>query len=233
MNSIIALIPARSGSKRIPNKNIKRLGKHPLLAYTIEQARQSGIFDEVLVNSDSYDYEQIARHYGVRTWIRHPDYAKDDSPDIEWIRDMSPVLDNFDYFAILRPTNPFRAPAMLQTAWEKYDKGDWLKAVQPVSEHPCKMWIMTEKTMMNMSIDGRESHALPTQVLPEAVVQNGSLEIRPTHDLEPRWKQLFYTPEIMGYDLNTEKDWIYAEWLIEHGRVNLIEIDKEPYENTH
>lgn len=234
MNNLIALIPARSGSKRIPHKNIKRLGKHPLLAYTIEVARQSGIFDEIYVSTDSAEIVDIARYYGAIAIIRPEKYALDNSPDIEWIQH---VLRLFayppDYFAILRPTNPFRTPKMLQHAWDTYDKGCWLKGIEKATEHPFKMWVFDGKYQYQITSDVKNLHALPTQTLPTFWVQNGSIEIRPTDDLEPEEKQLFLMDDLQGYDLNSEKDWVYAEWLIANGKVKLIEIDKEPYEDNH
>ena len=63
--NIVALIPARSGSKRVPDKNIRPLAGHPLIAYSIAAALQSGIFDAVIVSTDSDRYADIARHYGA------------------------------------------------------------------------------------------------------------------------------------------------------------------------
>ena len=83
----IALIPARAGSKRVVHKNILRLAGHPLIAYTICAARASGVFDRVVVSTDSEDYAAVARHYGAETpFIRPPALAGDTSPDIEWVK---------------------------------------------------------------------------------------------------------------------------------------------------
>ena len=237
MGSIVALIPARSGSRRIPNKNIKRLGKHPLLAYTIEQARQSGIFDEIIVSTDSQEYMDIAWYYHKHCYFvnRNPEYSKDDSPDIEWIKEVFKYYNDnrWDYFAILRPTNPFRTVVMLQCAWYSYQlkaQSHWLKGVEPVEQHPGKMWNINGFIMYPAVNSLANCHMKQTNTLPEIYVQNGSIEIRPTNDLEPTIKQPFITHDYEGYDLNTEKDWIYAEWLIANGKVKLIDIDKEPYE---
>ena len=66
MPTLIALIPARAGSKRVPGKNIKRLAGHPLIAYTITAALDSGVFADVVVSTDSPEYANIARHYGAQ-----------------------------------------------------------------------------------------------------------------------------------------------------------------------
>jgi CMP-N,N'-diacetyllegionaminic acid synthase len=227
MNNIVALIPARGGSKRLPRKNIKSLGGHPLIAYSIEVALQSKIFDGVYVSTDDLETEAIAQYYGATVIKRPRDLAKDDSPDIEWIRHALSNIPKSDYFMILRPTNPFRSVEMLDIAWEEYERGCWMKAVQPVSEHPDKMWLLGDKYMYNFTIEG--FHMLPYQELPEIHIQNGSLEIRPSSNIEPDVKQLFLTDTISGYDINTEKDWIYALHLATTGKVKLIEIDKKPW----
>ena len=85
-DGVVALIPARSGSKRIRNKNIKYLGNHPLIAYTICSALNSKIFDYVLVSTDSQEIADVAKYYGAETpFLRPAKYASDNSPDIEWL----------------------------------------------------------------------------------------------------------------------------------------------------
>src|SRR4029453_2502412 len=84
--TIVALIPARSGSKRLPDKNIRILAGHPLIAYTIAAARQSGIFSEIVVSTDSRGYAEFAEKYGAQVLFLPPaELSGDLSPDIEWI----------------------------------------------------------------------------------------------------------------------------------------------------
>jgi len=84
--SAVALIPARQGSKRVPGKNIRPLQGHPTIAYTIAQAIESGVFDAVIVSTDSDETAAIARHYGAEVpFLRPAQFASDTSPDIEWI----------------------------------------------------------------------------------------------------------------------------------------------------
>ena len=80
--TIIALIPARAGSKRVPDKNIKPLAGHPVMAYTIAAALQSEVFSDVIVSTDSEQYADIARYYGAEVpFLRPADLAGDVSPD--------------------------------------------------------------------------------------------------------------------------------------------------------
>ena len=82
----VALIPARQGSKRVPGQNVRVLNGHPMLAYTIAPALASGVFDAVMVSTDSEAIAEIARHYGAEVpFLRPAAYAGDTSPDVEWL----------------------------------------------------------------------------------------------------------------------------------------------------
>src|SRR5688500_2192407 len=86
MPSAVALIPARHGSKRVPGKNVRALHGHPTIAYTIAPAIESGVFESVIVSTDSGEIAEIARHYGAEVpFLRPPAFASDTSPDIEWL----------------------------------------------------------------------------------------------------------------------------------------------------
>ena len=125
----IAFIPARSGSKRLLNKNIKILNGHPLLAYTVRAAIDSGVFDDVICATDSEQYADIARHYGAEVpFIRPLELSGDKSPDIEWVvwalNALKDMGRSYDAFSILRPTSPFRQPRTIRRAWFEFSK-DW------------------------------------------------------------------------------------------------------------
>src|SRR5512132_505936 len=109
MPSVVALIPARQGSKRVPGKNIRLLNGHPMLAYTIAPAVESGVFDAVIVSTDSDETAAIARHYGAEVpFLRPAPFATDTSPDIEWVhytlRELNAGGRRWDAFSLLRPT---------------------------------------------------------------------------------------------------------------------------------
>src|SRR5690606_13624403 len=120
--SAIGLVPARSGSKRVPDKNVRRLGDHPVMAYAIATAIQSGVFETVVVSTDDERYAEIARHHGAEVpFLRPPEMATSTSPDIEWITYTLGRLEaagrEFDCFSILRPTSPFRRAETIRRAW--------------------------------------------------------------------------------------------------------------------
>jgi N-acylneuraminate cytidylyltransferase len=97
----------------VPQKNIRLLAGHPLIAYTIAAALESEVFSDVIVSTDSEQYVEIARYYGAEVpFLRPSELAGDVSPDIEWLAyTLEKLAENgrkYDCFSILRPTSPFR-----------------------------------------------------------------------------------------------------------------------------
>jgi len=146
--SAVALIPARHGSKRVPGKNVRRLGLHPVLAYTIAPAIESGVFDSVIVSTDSEETAAIARHYGAEVpFLRPAALAADDTPDLPVFQHALGALRERegwvpDLVVHLRPTQPLRRARDIDevvTLWER-ERPDCVKSVRPVSEHPFKMY---------------------------------------------------------------------------------------------
>src|SRR6476620_7227672 len=122
MATAVALIPASQGSKRVPGKNVRLLNGHPTLAYTIAPAIASGVFDSVIVSTDSEEIADVARHYGAEVpFLRPGKFASDTSPDIEWLDHTLRKLDEsgrrWDAFSLLRPTSPFRTADTMRRAW--------------------------------------------------------------------------------------------------------------------
>ena len=250
-DSIIALIPARSGSKRIPNKNIKTLAEHPLIAYTITSAINSNIFKSVIVSTDSDLIATISSYYGADVpFLRPTKYAADTSPDFEWLDYTMKKLDNdniyYEDVCILRPTNPFRDEFTIRRAWEEYNKikdsVDSIRAVELCSQHPYKMWahdgklinpIISEDIKPNNS--KQPYHSMQYASLPEVYVQNASLEIVSKqsvyetktisgYDVAP-----FFTENYEGIDVNTEIDWLMTETILSKKLAELPKIEKPPF----
>lgn len=244
--SIVALIPARSGSKRVPGKNVRRLGGHPVIAYTIAAALDSGAFGDVIVSTDDEEYAAIARHYGAKVpALRPAAMAGDGSPDIEWVEHMLQTLARsgrvFDCFSLLRPTNPFRQPATIRRAWTAFtsEQGvDSLRAVERCRQHPGKMWIVRGRRMTPLLPFGPPEqpwHSSQTNTLPEVFVQNASLEIAWTRVVtEGRTiagdvVMPFVTEGFEGFDVNLPEDWILAERFVHSGDARLPEVSAAPY----
>jgi CMP-N,N'-diacetyllegionaminic acid synthase len=244
--SIVALIPARAGSKRVPDKNIRPLAGHPLIAYTIAAALQSEVFSAVLVSTDSQLYAEIAKYYGAEVpYLRPAELAGDLSPDIEWVEYTLNRLRQdgreYDFFSILRPTSPFRLPETIQRAWRAFQEEegvDSLRAVEKCKQHPGKMWIVRGTRMMPLLPLGPPEqpwYSSQYQSLPEVYVQNASLEIA--------WSRVvfekktiagnvlmpFFTKGYEGFDLNSDYDWNIAEQLVRSGQAGLPSIPQSPY----
>lgn len=232
MTSAIALIPARAGSKRVKDKNIRLLAGHPLLAYSIRAAVDSGVFTKVVVSTDSESYAEVARQYGAEVpFLRPATLAGDKSPDFEWVSHaiswFSARGAHFDAFSILRPTSPFRLPSTIQRAWNQFTsdgQADSLRAVQKCTEHPGKMWVIRGSRMTPILPYLNEAapwHSSQYPSLPEIYVQNASLEIARVsvlaetatisgHSVIP-----FITEGYEGTDVNNEVDWWYATHIVD------------------
>jgi CMP-N,N'-diacetyllegionaminic acid synthase len=244
--SVVALIPARAGSTRVPGKNVRLLAGHPLLAYSIAAARASGVFDAVVVSTDSARYAAIARHYGAETpFLRPASLAGASSPDIEWVdytlRGLGAAGKQFDCFSILRPTSPFRQAHTIARAWRAFlaEPGiDSLRAVEPCRQHPGKMWLVEGRRMRPLLADGprdRPWHSSQTAALPLVHVQNASLEIAWSRvvleggSIAGEVLMPFYTEGFEGVDINAPEDWWYAEHLLEREKATLPEITEPPF----
>jgi len=247
MPTTVALIPARQGSKRVPGKNIRLLNGHPMLAYTIAPAIQSGVFDAVIVSTDSEETAAISRHYGAEVpFLRPAVFATDTSPDIEWVdytlRELGQRRRRWDAFSLLRPTSPFRTADTIRRAWQLFTSEpgvDSLRAVELCAQHPGKMWVIDGRRMRPL-LDQPEPrtqpwHSTPYQALPRVYVQNASLEIAWTRVVLERRTiagdvlMPFVTEGYEGFDINDPNDWMIAERLLADGAVSLPPVAQESW----
>lgn len=119
----IAIIPARAGSKGLPNKNVLLLGDKPLIAHTIEAAIKSQAFERVIVTTDSLEYKFIAESFGAEVMLRGEELANDKATSFMVIEDvLKRVADIYDYFVLLQPTSPFRNEIHINEAIDLFEK---------------------------------------------------------------------------------------------------------------
>lgn len=243
--TVIALIPARGGSKRVPGKNIRILGTHPLIAYTIAAARSSGVFDAICVSTDDKQIAAIAQYYGAEVpFLRPAEYAGDHSPDIDWVRyTLTRLRDmgrSYDCFSILRPTNPFRQAETIRRCWTQFlaTPGiDSIRAVEKVKQHPGKMWVIYGDRMTPLLLNpiGVPWHSQQYQTLPEVYVQNASLEIAWSRvvledgTIAGKMIAPFLTQGTEGIDVNDWMDWLLAEELLRRGLATLPAVPEPPF----
>ena len=244
--NLIALIPARKGSERIKNKNIKSLNGHPLIAYTIAAARNSKIFDKIIVSTDSIKYSNIAKHYGAEVpFLRPKEISTSKSTDFLWIHFTIEKLKkkgfSFEKFCILRPTSPFRTSKTILSAWKIFKKNtnaDSIRSVELCSQHPAKMWTINNKIINPIfSIKNNKKQSFYNQqykTLPRIYIQNASLEISKIsnlykyHNVSGKKIIPYISKKYEGFDINQKYDMEYAKHLIKK-KVKLEKISKKKF----
>jgi N-acylneuraminate cytidylyltransferase len=218
------------------------------MAYSIVAAKESGVFDSVVVSTDSELYADIARYYGAEVpFLRDAGIAGSVSPDIEWVLHALEALKagegRYAAYSILRPTSPFRKPATILRAWRTFlaEEGvDSLRAVEKAAQHPGKMWVVRGNRMvplLPLTPEDRPWHSQQKAALPEVYVQNASLEIAWT-EMTLRTRTIagqvllpFFTEGDEGLDINAEEDWWYAEHMMQKGEARLPTISQAPFPN--
>ena len=187
MNNTIAIIPARSGSKSVPHKNITDLNGFPMLAYSIAVAKISGI-KRVLLSTDCSDYIKIGQQYGAETpFLRPPEYSTDKSSDFDFMNHaMNWIYENErqipEYWVHLRPTTPLRDPLVIIGAIEKVRNdinSTSLRSGHLATESPLK-WFMKDdndyfKPLLN-NLSAQDTN-LPRQHFDDVYIPNGYVDI--------------------------------------------------------
>lgn len=224
--SSLAIIPARSGSKGLKDKNIRLLAGKPLMAYSIEAALESGVFDEVMVSTDSEEYAKIARQYGAQVpFLRSSLNAGDASSSWDMVEEVLEAYGKrgkrFDNFCLLQPTSPLRETQDIVRAYQEYhDKN--AKAVISVCEceHSPKWSNVLDDSL---SLDGfvKQDAAVNRQQIQVYYRLNGAIYIVDTAEFERN--RFLYRENAYAYvmtkersiDIDTEYDFIVAEVLKE------------------
>lgn len=157
---ILALIPARGGSKGIKDKNIIDLCGKPLIAYSIECGLQSKYIDAVVVTTDSEKIAEVSRQYGARVpFLRPAEYAQDTSTTLEavlhGVKALKEMGESYDVHVLLQPTQPLRTSEDVDKAIEAYfaNGEEDLISVSPVSEHPVLMRTIGEDGRLRPLLD--------------------------------------------------------------------------------
>jgi CMP-N,N'-diacetyllegionaminic acid synthase len=241
----VAFVPARSGSERVRHKNVRPLAGHPLLAYAIETALQSGCFERVVCSTDSEQIADVARWYGADVpFLRPSELATATSPDVEWLSfTLERLPERFDLFALVRATNPFRGPDVVRRGLEQLlatPEADSIRAVELVKQHPGKMWLLSGDGRTMAPLLGQSElevawHAGQYQALPPVYVQNSALEIAwarvvaETGTREGDVLAPFLTEGLEGFNVDDEDDWARAEQLVASGEATLPVVSREPY----
>jgi CMP-N-acetylneuraminic acid synthetase len=194
---ILALIPARGGSKGVPGKNIMSIGGRPLIAYSILHAKASRRINRVVVSTDDPEISNVAMEWGAEVpFIRPAQYARDSSPDIDVFRHaLSWLKENEGYepemVVHLRPPGPVRRVELIDEAIDllgAHPDVDAVRSVSPALQTPYKMWSITLEGYLApvLQLEGTvDCQSLPRQQLPKVFWQNGYVDVvRPRAVLE-------------------------------------------------
>lgn len=231
--NILAVIPARSGSKSVPHKNIREIGGKPMLAHSIDHAKASKYINRVIVSTDSGEYAKIAREYGAEVpFLRPEEYATDSALDYDvfnhallWLKENEGY--EADIVVQLRPTYPIRnvddIDKMIELLME-HPEADSVRSMSRATEIPYKMWLMEDiKEQRSSDIqqlqddadvvmgqvhplikDIPECYNMPRQQLPTVYYQNACIDVfRPEVVLQ---KHSMSGDFILGYEMRENYD---------------------------
>jgi N-acylneuraminate cytidylyltransferase len=182
---VIVIIPARSGSKSLPKKNILPLNGKPMLCYSVEYGLNSDIVSKVVVSTDSEEFAQIARKCGAEVpFIRPYEFAQDNTRDYPVMRHAFDYFESigeiYDIYILLRPTSPLRPKGLIEKSIEIISKNPTATSVRTVAkikEHPYRAWIINNDGSMSGFVSNiEESYNIPRQELPEVLFQTGDIE---------------------------------------------------------
>jgi N-acylneuraminate cytidylyltransferase len=239
---ILAIIPARGGSKGIPRKNIRDFAGYPLISWSIAAAHNSTLVTRTIVSTDDEEIAAIARSFGAETpFIRPAEIAQDKTTDLPVFEHALKVLgENEQYHPEvviqLRPTSPIRPPDCVDRAIRillDHPDADCVRGVVPAGQNPHKMWRLPDgedAPMKNLlDVDGiLEPYDAPRQILPPIFWQTGHIDvIRPATILEKNSMSgdIIYPCLIdprYTVDLDNLYDWSRYEWLVRSGGLVFI-----------
>jgi CMP-N-acetylneuraminic acid synthetase len=243
MTEVLALIPARGGSKSIPRKNIRDFAGFPLIAYSIAAGLAAESVGRLIVSTDDHEIAKVSRSYGAETpFIRPLEFSQDNTPDLpvfrhalEWLAKHEGYVP--DIVVQLRPTSPLRRVAHIDEAVYRLierPEADAIRTVCIPFQNPFKMWRIGPDGLMNpIGIDlgvSHEPYNQPRQVLPEIYWQTGYVDAA--------WADTILTKNSMTgdvilpliidpsdwVDIDSPGDWRRAEMLIESGEVVLEDL---------
>jgi CMP-N-acetylneuraminic acid synthetase len=228
---ILAIIPARGGSKRVPNKNIKELGGKPLIAYSIDHAKQSKYITRTIVSTDSPEILEIAKSFGAEApFLRPEELAQDSTPDLPvfqhallWMKENENYVP--DIVVQLRPTSPLRKVEDVDRAIElliNNPEADSVRTViEPVSS-PYKMYKIDDAGFLDPLIkteDKSEVYNQPDQQLPKVYRHIGTADVIWSKTIlennQMSGKKILPLILDKAYSgINTPEDWGFYEFLI-------------------
>ena len=229
-DKILAIIPARSGSKGLPHKNIKKLDGKPLIAYTIEAAKKSNIFKDIFVSTDSEEYAEISKSFGaIVPFLRDKSLSKDDSKISDVIINILEKLEKlgkkYDFFMLLQPTSPLRTEEDILNAYNflKEKNGNSIISVCEVEHSPLWMNTLDKSLCLDNFLESVDKNR---QELEQYYRINGAIYLTNV-EYYKKFKN-FYKDKSYAYimeneksvDIDTKLDFIVAEAILGYKKNN-------------
>lgn len=234
---VVAVIPARGGSKSIPRKNVRAFAGRPLIEWSIAAALAAESVDRVIVSTDDPAIRELAVACGAEApFLRPAPLARDDTTDfpviahaIDWLS----ANDRYDTSTVvqLRPTSPVRPHGLIDEAVSRLESepgADSLRAVTPAGQNPYKMWRKNGAVLSPLlTLEGPEPFNMPRQRLPETFWQTGHIDVIRRETIRHgtltgrRIAPQIVEPQF-AVDLDTEFQWEQAEWLAARYRADIV-----------
>lgn len=241
MTEVLALIPARGGSKSIPRKNIRPLAGHPLIAYSIAAGRAAAYVSRVIVSSDDPEIAEVSRRYGAETpFLRPQEHSQDSTPDLpvfqhalRWLEENEGYRP--DIVVQLRPTSPFRRVSHIDGAAGcliEHPEADAVRTVCIPFQNPYKMWRIGPDGRLQplMATEFAEPYNMPRQALPEVYWQTGYVDAARTDTILVQGSMTgrHILPLVIDpsewIDIDSPDDWRRAERLLESGELTFEDL---------
>ena len=242
---VLAVIPARGGSKGIPRKNIRIFASHPLIAWSIAAAKQSGLVTRIILSTDDEEIADIGRQYGAEApFLRPAELASDTAVDLalfqhalNWLQEKEDYRP--DYIVQLRPTSPIRPKGMVDGGIRllmDHPEADSVRGIVPAGQNPYKMWrIEGEKLVPLLQVDGiAEPYNAPRQNLPSVYWQTGHIDVVATRTILQKNSMTgdvilpYLVDPAFTVDIDNLRDWNRAEWLVWNNRLDIVFPGKQP-----
>ncbi|HET7657254.1 MAG TPA: acylneuraminate cytidylyltransferase family protein [Bacillales bacterium] len=219
--TVLAIIPARGASKGVHKKNIRKLAGKPLIAWTIEEAKQSKYIDRLILSSEDHEIIKVAKGYGCEVpFVRPKELSLDETPGVQPVLHAISQFETYDYVVLLQPTSPLRKVSDIDGCIEKCEKGATQSCVTLMETDKTPYWMfrMNEEGQLEPLLKDKE--VTRRQDAPKSYSLNGAVYVAKRDYLLKH--QSFVTKETLGYvmtkersyDIDTELDFKFCEFLM-------------------
>lgn len=218
---LLAIIPARGGSKGIPRKNVKKLSGKPLIAWTIEAAKKSKSIDRIIVSTDDNEIAEISKKYGAEVpFLRPRELAEDSTPSIDVMLHALDSIGDYPLVMMLQPTSPLRNNEDIDNFCSFFNSSKAISAVSvcEATKNPYWMYSLDEEKRMQPVMNGplipRRQELPLTFVLNGAIYMSNISSLRTEKNFIHGKTKGFVMSEIKSIDIDSPLDWNIAEVLI-------------------